>query len=96
MTDRPSGSADIPEFPGFVSNRDPADAPQAPVAGQNMRMHRPGLLVPRKGFKPLAFGNAISDTSDAIIAGFGYHRPDAEFFVYEDSAGAVRTGRNPA
>lgn len=95
MTDRPTDKAEMQEFPGLVSNRDPADQPHAPVAGQNMRMHRPGLLTVRKGIKPLAFSNVIADTTNSIIAGFGYHRPDANYFVYEDSAGNVKIGRNP-
>ena len=94
--DQPLARAQIDEFPGLVSNRDPADAPQAPVSGQNMRMHRPGLLTCRKGIKPLTFDNATSDASTSIIAGFAYHRPDADYFVYEDTAGAVKIGRNPS
>ena len=51
--EEPLGVKKIDDFKGFVSNRDPHDAPEVAVSGKNMRTHITGVLSVRKGCKPV-------------------------------------------
>ena len=62
---------------------------------QNMTTTVPGQLTVRKGHAAAIFENAITSTTDEVIAMYTYPRPEATLVVYELSDGLVKAGRNP-
>ena len=94
MNDEPLKGVSIIDFPGLESDRNPHNTPAAAVSLLNTRVGTE--LAVRKGLKPTAFSNAISATSNSIIAMSAIHGPEAEIAIYEDSAGNVKIGKNPS
>lgn len=94
MQDEPLKGISIKDFPGLESDRNPHNNPAAAVSLLNARV---GIeLGVRKGLKPITFSNAISATSNSIIAMSAIHGPEGEFVLYEDSAGNLKVGKNPS
>ena len=85
----------IRDFEGLFSEGGSIDSPKNAASGQNFRVHQPGLLTPRKGFRPADVDSSQTETSGEVIAAHGVHRPDADYFIFEDSGGNVRACKNP-
>lgn len=86
-----------PKWFGRISNADPSDLPVGAMQSQdNFECLIPGRLTGRRGKRPVVFDNAISDTTNTIIAMARFKTGHADWIVYEDSAGNVKIGRNPA
>lgn len=92
--ERPVRYRKIRAWDGLISNRDPHDAPEAFVSGQNMRTHIPGLLVPRKGCAPVTFTNEDTATTNDCIAIFGVRNEvQGDMVLWLDSAGNLNVGK---
>lgn len=92
--EKPPKSVRIKSWPGLVSNRDPHDAPQAPVSGLNMRTHVAGKLTVRKGCKPVTYTNEDTLTSNDCIGAFGIRQEvSGDMVVYLTTNGDLEVAK---
>ena len=92
--DAPRQIVAIDQWRGLYTNADPHDLhPGASAEQTNIEIRSPGVLQVRKGIRPVTFANAISSTTDEVIAMTAYHRPEAEWVLYELSSGLLKAGR---
>lgn len=82
------------QWRGLYTNADAHDLhPGATAEQTNMEIRSPGIMAVRRGIRPITFANAISSTTDETIAMVAYHRPEAEWVLYELSSGLLKAGR---
>lgn len=93
-----SARADQPQFSGQVSNADPADIPAGALAAlDNWQPLIPGRLSGRKGMVPVTYSNTPGATATADVIAMGVMRMGSqELLVYENDAGELCLGKNPA
>lgn len=92
--DEPKRAVAIDQWRGLYTNADPHDLhPGASAEQTNLEIRSPGMMAVRKGIRPVTFANAIAATTDEIVAMVAYHRPEAEWILYELSSGLLKAGR---
>lgn len=83
----------VMQFQGLVTNANPhAIPPGAAQVQTNIVCTIAGQLTVRKGMRPTAFANATTATTHSVIGMIEYIRPEANYVVYQDSAGNVKAG----
>lgn len=96
MPDR-DGTRAVRDFQGLNS----AAGPHLLQAGQtqiqrNIACKANGRLGVRDGLKPTAFDNAITAVSSPVISSCSFPTPYGNYIVYQNAAGQIKAGRNPA
>lgn len=95
--EQPRKRVEMGSFNGLVTNLDPFDVPPGmAVRMQNVTTVVPGQLTARKGHAAATFSNAISSTTDEVVAMYYYPAIIADWIVYTLDSGAIKAGRSPS
>lgn len=93
MPEPPVKRFNLMEFRGLVTNANPhAIPPGAAQVQTNIVCTIAGQLTVRKGMRPTAFANAVTATTHSVIGMVEYIRPEADYVIYQDSAGNIKAG----
>ena len=96
MAETPSARFTVQRFSGLNTNDNPHLVPASgAVECDNISYNTAGEIRCRNGMRPVYPENAISATGGQSIMAFSYLQSQANFLVYEDSAGSLHISRNP-